>query len=478
MGTVDCQVADLIDDLLVTVENSSLIVSEVQEKQEQAKSMFLSNIDQVLNFDVQTIHFFAANRDFPPETAADKIRIALQKLLQEGAYEFLSGRMKMNPDTGRFEFDCNNAGVGYVVARSHRTLDQIGDLVYPNPAFEQLFTRTFDTLSPASHPLCIVQMTSFECGGFAMGVQTNHATFDGLSFKNFLQNLAALAGDKPLAVTPCNNRQLLAARSPPRVEFPHPELLKLNTPLGPEAAADHAKPPSTSSTATTTTTVFDNTSSDLDFKVFRLSPDDLLDLKAQAKGGKARNTGFNVVSAHIWRCKALSFDAVNNRERESTLLYAVDIRPRLNPPLPAAFAGNAVLTAYATAKCGEIEEAPLWRLVEMVAEGAARMTDEYARSVIDWGELNKGFPNGEFLISSWWRLGFNEVVYPWGKPKYCCPLVYRRKDIILLFPDVEVEDATTATANNAATGGVNVLVALPHKEMAKFETLFYQFLAA
>ncbi|GMH10349.1 hypothetical protein Nepgr_012190 [Nepenthes gracilis] len=452
----------LIHDLKVTKENPTLIFSD---QEIERKSMFLSNIDQVLNFDVQTIHFFAADADFPPKIAAEKIEAAIRKLLVP--YEFLSGRMKVNPETGRFEFDCNNAGVGFVVASSECSLEEIGDLVYPNPAFEQLVTRSLDSSDPNDHPLCIVQVTSFKCGGFAMGVQTNHATFDGTSFKTFLENLAAVAWDKPLAVNPCNNRQLLAARSPPRVEFPHPELLKLNTAMGKEAQ-DQPNP-----------NVFDNSPSDLDFKVFRLSPDDISDLKADAKSGpitgRPKITGFNVVSAHIWRCKALSFDAENNPDRLSTILYAIDIRPRLSPPLVQSFAGNAVLTAYATATCKEIEEAPLSKLVEMVTEGSARMTDEYARSAIDWGELYKGFPNGEFLVSSWWRLGFNEVEYPWGKPKYSCPLVYRRKDIILLFPDID--GAARGSKEGSGGGGVNVLVALPHKEMVKFESLFHKHLA-
>ena len=57
--------------------------------------------------------------------------------------------------------------------------------------------------------------------------QTNHVAFDGIGFNHFLQNLAALAGDKPLAVVPCNERELLATRSPPRVMFTHPQSLKL-----------------------------------------------------------------------------------------------------------------------------------------------------------------------------------------------------------------------------------------------------------
>ncbi|KAL2941430.1 Omega-hydroxypalmitate O-feruloyl transferase, partial [Bienertia sinuspersici] len=321
------------------------------------------------------------------------------------------------------------------VASSEYTLDELGDLVYPNPSFEQLITKKMDgTLEVDGHPLCIVQMTAFKCGGFAMGLQTNHTTFDGTSIKYLLQNLAALAGDKPLAVAPCNDRSLLAARSPPLVTFPHPELLELKIPIGQEGESDQ-------------------NSNDK--------------AKAGPTNGKGKITGFNVVSALVWRCKALS-NTENQEvdddslERSSTMLFAVDIRPKLNPPLPNSFTGNAVLTAYAKASCKTLEEAPLSELVDMVTEGVARMNDDYVRSAIDWGELYKGFPHGEFLMSSWWRLGFDQVEYPWGKPKYCCPLVYHRKDIILLFPDIDESNA-----------GVNVLVALPHKEMAKFQDHFY-----
>lgn len=287
-----------------------------------------------------------------------------------------------------------------------------------------------------------------------MGISTSHATLDGLSFKSFLDNLAALAADKPLAVNPFKDRELLAARSPPRVTFPHPELVKLNTHLGQELNAP----------------VFDASQEALEFKIFRLKSGDISDLKEKAKThASSRVSGFNVVTAHIWRCKALS---CNNSElgqdldRVSTILYAVNIRPKLIPPLPASYTGNAVLTAYATAKCRELQEGPISRLVEMVSEGAKRMTDEYARSVIDWGEINRGFPHGEFLVSSWWKLGFDEVDYPWGCPSYSCPLVYHRKDIILLFPDIDDKN------------GVNVLVALPSKEMDKFQSLFHNFILA
>ncbi|KAJ9169230.1 hypothetical protein P3X46_017442 [Hevea brasiliensis] len=453
MGTLyQKQAPPLLQDLKITILDTFPVFPSQETVR---KSIFLSNIDQVLNFHVQTLHFFPSHKDFPPHVVADKLKIALEKLLV--TYDFFAGRLTMNPETGRLEIDCNAAGAGFVVASSECSLDEVGELVYPNPAFGQLILKAMDILNKEDQPLCIFQVTSFRCGGFAIGISTNHVTFDGISFKTFLDNLAAVAAGEHLAVVPFKDRQLLAARSPPRVSFPHAELLKLNTPLAQESNAS----------------VFDLSKESLDFKIFRLTSTDICKLKEKANTHNAtdgvRISSFNVVTAHIWRCKALSYEEEGevgqDLERVSTILYAVNIRPRLAPPLPASYTGNAVLTAYACAKCKELEEGPFSRLVEMVGEGAKRMNDEYARSVIDWGEINRGFPHGEFLVSSWWRLGFEEVEYPWGCPRYSCPLVYHRKDIILLFPD---------TVDN---NGVNVLVALPSKQMGKFEIFFHKFLS-
>ncbi|KAF3540220.1 hypothetical protein F2Q69_00019959 [Brassica cretica] len=53
---------------------------------------------------------------------------------------------------------------------------------------------------------------------------------------------------------------------------------------------------------------------------------------------------------------------------------------RLDPQLPSSYTGNAVLTAYAKAKRKALLEEPFGTIVEMVGEGANRITDEYARS--------------------------------------------------------------------------------------------------
>ncbi|KAG0491995.1 hypothetical protein HPP92_005393 [Vanilla planifolia] len=131
------------------------------------------------------------------------------------------------------------------------------------------------------------------------------------------------------------------------------------------------------------------------------------------------------------------------------------------------YTGNAVLSAYGEATVEELETWPLGRVVDVVVEGGERMVDEYVRSVIDWGGMHRGYPRGNMFVSSWWRLGFADVEYGWGRPVYCCPVVHPMRDIVLLFPTM-----------GGADKGVNVLVALPREDMEKFAVRFYNFLEA
>lgn len=275
METTSQETTPLLQDMKVTIHKTSMIFPS---KQIEKKSLFLSNIDRVLNFHVKTVHFFEANKDFPPQIVTKKLKKALEDALV--AYDFLAGRLKMNTETNRLEIDCNAEGVGFVVASSEYKLNQIGDLAYPNQAFAQFVHNAKDFLKIGDLPLFVVQVTSFKCGGFAFGITRSHAAIDGHSLKIFLDNLAALAANMPLIMTPFNDRQLLAARSPPHVDFPHPEMIKLDNllPLGNESG------------------VFEASSEELDFKVFQLTSKNINKLKEKAKVNSiARVTSFNVI---------------------------------------------------------------------------------------------------------------------------------------------------------------------------------------
>ncbi|KAJ0972991.1 hypothetical protein J5N97_020950 [Dioscorea zingiberensis] len=412
----------------------------------ERRSMFLSNIDQVLNFDVERVYFFDANPDFNLDTLADKLEFAFRSLLS--SYDFMSGRLKFNSKEERLEIDCNAAGAVFAVAISELMLADIQDLEYPNPAFVQLVVK-IDCMEMEDKPLCALQVTSFKCGAIAIGTTNNHITMDGVSFKVFFENLASLVNGRPLAYTPFSDRRILAARSPTRVEFIHSELFELK---------DHHQ----------AETLIDSSSSGLEFRLYQLSQKDINNLKVKARiqgRGGPWITSFNVVTALLWICKALATNSkVKKSDETSTILYAVDLRSRLQPPLPLSYTGNAVLSAYAKAAYDQLENEPFGFIVELLYQGVTRMTDAYARSVIDWGQLHKGYPKGDIFVSSWWKLGVMDVEFPWGRPKYSGPVVHPNKDIILLTPRKE--------ENNG--GGVNAIVGLSPHDIHQFEKLFYK----
>ncbi|KAH6757296.1 hypothetical protein C2S52_023502 [Perilla frutescens var. hirtella] len=430
-----------MQDLKLTFHESSLIFPL---QPTQKRSFYLSNIDRMLNYSIPTVYFFAASPDFPPPLAAEKLKLAAQRVLVP--YDYMAGRLNLNADSGRLEIDCNSAGAGFVVAFSDFSLHQLGDLVRPNLGFRRLAVQTLDNVDNDNQPLFILQITSFKCGGFSIGLCVNHILLDGMSAKGFNENLASQAfDDKPLAVVPCFDRRLLAARSPPRVSFEHREFFKPD--LGPGLP------------------VFDCEREELEYRVFQLSPSNVNFLKEMAAkssetAANARISSLSAAAALMWKCKALSRDGEYDKERVSNLLNVLDLRSRLQPPLPAEYCGNALLVSYASARCEDIDKLEFSELVKVVAEGPARVTDEYAKSAIDWLEINGGLPFGEYMVSSWLRLGFEAVVFPWGKAAHTGPVVSHRKDICWVFPTVD---------------GVNALVSLPPPEMERFEAHFRKF---
>ncbi|TKY63645.1 omega-hydroxypalmitate O-feruloyl transferase [Spatholobus suberectus] len=68
----------LLHDLKVTIHETSMVFPS---KKTEKKCLFLSNIDKVLNFDMETVHFFLANKDFPPQKVVERFKNALEDAL-------------------------------------------------------------------------------------------------------------------------------------------------------------------------------------------------------------------------------------------------------------------------------------------------------------------------------------------------------------------------------------------------------------
>lgn len=86
---------------------------------------------------------------------------------------------------------------------------------------------------------CILQVTVFNCGGFALGAAIHHALCDGLGATQFFNAVAELGrGAAQLSLQPGWDRaRLLSPRDPPRVEGPVTEFLRLEKGFNPYSQA-------------------------------------------------------------------------------------------------------------------------------------------------------------------------------------------------------------------------------------------------
>ncbi|RZS17827.1 hypothetical protein BHM03_00050037 [Ensete ventricosum] len=439
------------------------------------ETIYLSNIDQTAAFPVETIFFY----EMPPDDAAaaatsgvvvERVRRSVSDVLLI-PYYFMAGRLNFNLETKRLELLCNNAGALFVGATSRRSLEELGNLSAPNPSFQHLILRTDGFNGLHETPVFTIQVSSsssrrdgcvcidfdfrvpskvteFRCGGFSIGIMTNHSVLDGRSAAEMFENLAAICrgdGLKPLELHV--DRSCIRARDPPQIRFHHTEYTKRRD-------ATCFTSPEQPSPATALPQVSENH----DYRVLSLAPDIIDGLKRKAMTECC--SSFEAVVAHLWRART---KAVFDDPLEiSSVLFAVDVRSKVSPPLPRGFTGNAVITASASARAAELGERPLCFAVKRVREAIERVTDEYVRSAVDWLEVNKGVPSvlrRNFFVSAWWKLPFHELDFGWGKPVFGGPVVSGMHEFVLLL---------AGGGKEGKGSGINVWAALEKEEMKRF----------
>ncbi|XP_057867537.1 acyltransferase GLAUCE [Cryptomeria japonica] len=446
----------LVSDLRVKRESLTILLPE---KIRERRILFLSNIDQKLVHYVQkVVHFFAADVEIPFEAIVYVHTKALNKLLL--AYDFMCGRLIFNSEEKRFQIDCNAAGVPFAVCNSELSLEELGDITYPNPAFTQLFVIPGNG-RPEDEPLISFQVTRFRCGGFAMGTAVNHCLMDGFALQEFAKNFAFLAKKGEVAFEPVVDRTCLKARCPPQINYEHHEYYQNHSEIG-------AKALNSSIFAQRDKDVWHNKVSlhnPLDehvFGLFSFSGKMLQSLKTKAINGGAKHcTSFIAAMAHLWRARTCTLPNMAAHD-VSTVQFAVDIRSKMSPPLPREFSGNATFTAYAKATAKELKEQPFSHTVKKLQEGVDRLTDEYVRSRIDWLELHDGvacLENG-FLATSWSHMGFRD--FDFGgviKSVHASPVVSGWTDVVIFL------------ANPKDKEGIQIYIGLEAAHMKKFRQL-------
>ncbi|CAA7399921.1 unnamed protein product [Spirodela intermedia] len=424
---------------------------------ERTERVFLSNIDQTVAFPVETVFFFRAS---PGDTlnVIDRVKRAVSVVVS-GKYYFMAGRLALDSSSTRLELLCNNAGVPFAGSESRLRMAELGDVSLPNQSFQRLVLRTVGgaaagELSEAT--VFTVQVTRFSCGGFSVGFVTNHCVLDGRSAADMFVAIAAVCrGESLKSGGICNDRSCLRARDPPQIDYMHNEYTEQSNGGG------AALPPSSFTSPGRSSAAAAGRQDELCYRVFPFSGDDIRRLKDRAAAGDGRSSTFEALVAHIWRARTRA--VLRRPEEASTVVFAVDVRSRMSPPLPEGFVGNAVAAAAASAAAAEVVENPISFCAEKVREAVGRVTDRYVRSAVDWLEVHRGVPAtgaGGFFVSAWWKLPFHELDFGHGRPVYGGPVASPMEEFVLLLHG-------GAAAHG---GGISVWVMLERGKMEKLTT--------
>uniref|UniRef100_A0ACD5VWQ5 Uncharacterized protein n=1 Tax=Avena sativa TaxID=4498 RepID=A0ACD5VWQ5_AVESA len=393
---------------------------------------YLSNLDQNVAVLMKTVHVFSPSSERPAsDDEATVIMDALGRVLVH--YYPFEGSLVVNADDGRLSVHNDRHGVPFVVADADCVLKEIGDVVSaPDPAVQAQLVFVHSDLEENA-PLLTVQLTRFRCGGFVLGLAMNHCLADGIAAAEFLRSWAETARGVPLSTPPFANRTVLRARTSPTVAFPHEEFAEMEDVSG---LADLRDEPRV-------------------HRAFTIDGARLARLKRQTA---ARST-FVALTAFVWRATARAMRM--RPEQRSRLMFAVDVRRRVDPPLPRGFYGNAVVFACCVSAAGDLHAGPVSEAARSVQDAIGRTDDAFVRSAIDHIEVARArAPSmaATTLVTAWNRLGFHAADFGWGEATQSGPAELPRGEVVMFTRD-------------ARDGSTVVLLGLPRSCMQAFQDM-------
>ncbi|KAH6799367.1 hypothetical protein C2S51_035851 [Perilla frutescens var. frutescens] len=357
---------------------------------------YLSDVDDQdsLRLEVPGIQFYRKNPSMEGKDPVNVIRDAVAKALV--FYYPLAGRLR--ECTGRkLVVECTGEGMVFVEANADIMLHHFGDTLYPPfPNLEELLPHIPGSQGIINCPLLFFQVTRLRCGGFILAYLINHTMCDGAGIAQFMSAVGELArGGAAPSIPPVWERHLLNARNPPRVSFRHHEydIVTSGTPIPLDAMVQRS---------------------------FFFSTTDISALRRSLPPHLQSCSKYEVMAACVWRCRTI---AVSHKPNEETIfLCVVDIRKRMNTPLPEGYYGNGVVFPTAVTTAEKLSNNPLHYAVELVWKAKCEATDEYVRSVTDL-IVTKDRPSltaaaRSYIVSDMTHRGFEQVEFGWGKAAY------------------------------------------------------------
>ncbi|BAF10456.1 coumaroyl-CoA:anthocyanidin 3-O-glucoside-6''-O-coumaroyltransferase 2 [Oryza sativa Japonica Group] len=306
-----------------------------------------------------------------------------------------------------------------------------------------------------SSELAAVQVTVFPGKGLAVGVSIHHVACDDSSFMHFVKTWAAncrvaSGGDVdavPPPPPPFLDRGVVA--DPDGLAAKTLDQMRQLANSGPPPPPPSGPPPKLFMAS---------------FTLTRDSIDKLKQRVTASGGGGVHCSAFTVACAYAWTCLA-RVDATSAARERAHLLFSVECRRRLTPPVPQEYLGNCLRPCFV-----EVDTAGLLGsgadgvVTAAVAIGAAiRGLDDGVLDGADgwFQKIVSLMPHRPMSIGGSPRYGVYDTDFGLGRPA----------KVELLSIDKTPGTVSMAEARDGH-GGIEIGVALPEADMARFSSCF------
>ncbi|KAL4200169.1 hypothetical protein AMTRI_Chr03g148360 [Amborella trichopoda] len=322
----------------------------------------LSLLDHMMGVhNLRIVFYYKTPRNKEEGLRHESLKEALSETLS--SYPIVTGRLKGGNEEGRWEVQCNDAGVRVVEAKVEGTVE---DWLERAEAADEEGLTYWEKMpeDPCFWSRFYVQLTQFEGGGFAIGLSCTHLSADPTSATLLIKAWSEIHRRKAISTPPFFHAYALS---------PNPQILTVHTPA---THLLHSK--------LTAQNTPQNFGENYPSATFHFPPSSVRTLISKIEEEtKLQVTPFEALAALFWVASTRSHHTDSYTE---SICLCTEFRRLLQVPLPQGYFGNALHFSEVSEKRANLARynSGLALAARLIHEDQDKAKEEEIWSVINW----------------------------------------------------------------------------------------------